>query len=325
MKSKQKENPLNLFKFVSISSGKFLMGSPEDEKGRYKDENQVEVEITKPFEMQETQVTQLQYFTIMEINPATYEGMQKPVHNVSWSDTQKFISKMNELDSEYTYRLPTEAEWEYSCRAGTTTSYSWDDKFSISNYAKFNSNNGPVNVKSLDPNPWGLYDMHGNVWEWTSDWYGETLPGGVDPKGPDTGSLRVVRGGSWSYDARGLRSAYRFDVRPARRSDFLGFRLVRTRISPSSITLLPVSRGETHKSAVEATKMPEGWKRLQNKWIGSAMLRDVGEVDDNILAILLMKEMAEALEESEKFVGDGDCKLRATKAFLALKKFKEWK
>jgi sulfatase modifying factor 1 len=179
IKKKPKENPLKVFKFIPIHlkafkfipihPGKFTMGSQEDKVAQGSGEPQKEVEITKRFEMQDTQVTQLQYSSIMDTNPSTYEGLQKPVQNVSWNDVQDFIKKLNELDKDYTYRLPTEAEWEYCCRAGTTTPYS---NTPLENYAHFNSNDGPINVQSKLPNPWGLYDMHGNVWEWCQDWYG---------------------------------------------------------------------------------------------------------------------------------------------------------
>jgi formylglycine-generating enzyme required for sulfatase activity len=167
-----KEDLLKLFKFVSIQPGKFIMGSPKDEEGRYSDEDQKEVEITKSFEMLETPVTQLQYYSIMDINPSCYEGLQKPVHNVSWNDAIEFCKKLNGLDPDHYYRLPTEAEWEYCCRAGTTTSYSFgNDIKNLDQFAHFNSNYGPINVKFLLPNPWGLYDMHGNIWEWVLDYY----------------------------------------------------------------------------------------------------------------------------------------------------------
>lgn len=247
--TKSKEDPLRLFKFVRIHAGKFLMGSPRDEKGRYSDEDRIEVEITQPFEMLETAVTQLQYFSIMEINPSSYEGMQKPVQNVSWEDCQTFIKKLNEIDPQFRhiYRLPTEAEWEYCCRAGSYSPY-WEP---IEQFAHFNSSDGPVNVKSKRPNDFGLYDMHGNVWEWCSDWYQKKLKGGKDPQGPDIGSLRVFRGGSWSSRARDLRSASRGDAAPGGRDGGLGFRLVRTPVSLGSPTLVP-SESETRESVVEA-------------------------------------------------------------------------
>lgn len=251
MKTKQKENPLSLFTWVSIPAGKFTMGSPESEEGRWNDENQVEVEITKPFEMMETQVTQLQYTTIAGRNPSTYEGIQKPVQNVSWQDATDFCNFLSTvIDSEYTYRLPTEAEWEYACRAGTATKYSCQTD-RLEEYATFDLNDGPENVKTGQANPWGLYDMHGNVWEWCSDWYSEKLEGGKDPKGPKTGSHRVIRGGSWDNPAQLLRSAKRDYGHPDPSCGNVGFRLVRVRTNTlDTITLLPQS--ETREAKVEA-------------------------------------------------------------------------
>lgn len=248
-KNKAEENPLKLFKFIPIQPGKFLMGSPENEENRWADENQVKVEITKPFEMQETQITQIQWDAIMDTNPSAYEGMQKPVQNVSWEDAQEFIEKLNKLNAEYVYRLPTEAEWEYCCRAGTQTPHSCEAE-DLSHFSFFESNDGPLNVKSLQPNSWGLYDMHGNVWEWCQDWYAETLQGGMNPRGPSSGSSRVLRGGSWSSGARYLRSAYRSRAVPGSRRVGVGFRLIRTPVSPGPITLDP--SGKTRASAVDA-------------------------------------------------------------------------
>lgn len=241
---------IQLFKFIPIQPGKFLMGSPKDEEGRFEDENQVEVEITKPFEMQETQVTQLQYFSIMETNPSTYEGMQKPVHNISWQDAESFAHKLNELDRDHFYRLPTEAEWEYCCRAKSKHCYSFGSSSDLHDYAHFDSSDGPINVKTKLPNACGLYDMHGNVWEWCLDWYAQ-LKGGKDPGGPDSGSDRVVRGGSWGHGAQGLRSASRGNDSPGARGGPLGFRLVRIPVSLNSLTL-DSSESETREAKVEA-------------------------------------------------------------------------
>ncbi len=255
IKKQTKENPLNFFKFIPIPSGKFTMGSPESEENRYSDEKQVEVEITKPFEMGKAQVTQLQYYSIMNVNPSTYEGMQRPVHNVSWSAAQKFIEKLNGLDEFYEYRLPTEAEWEYACRAGTKEAYNCPEinqLEALPGHAHFNSSDGPMNVQSKNFNGFHLYDMHGNVWEWCSDWYSNKLEGGKDPKGPKFGSSRVVRGGSWRNYARHLRSAYRYLARPDYRLDSVGFRLVRTPVNLDTLTLLPSEKNETREAKVEA-------------------------------------------------------------------------
>ena len=149
------------------------------------------------------------------------------MENVSWEDVQEFIKKLN-AKGEGTYRLPTEAEWEYACRAGTTGAYSGSNLDEIGWY---NSNSGnkthPVGQKKA--NAWGLYDMHGNVWEWTEDWYGTYSSGNVtDPTGASSGSVRVFRGGSWAGPAENLRSAFRLTYTPSYRYDNLGFRLLRT-------------------------------------------------------------------------------------------------
>jgi hypothetical protein len=268
-KKQTQENPLNLFKFIPIPAGKFTMGSPESEEGRWEDENQVEVEITKPFEMGETQVTQLQYYSIMDVNPSTYEGMQKPVHNVSWNGAQKFIEKLNELDEFYEYRLPTEAEWEYACRAGTTEAYSCPEinqLEALPGHAHFNYSDGPINVKSKNFNGFHLYDMHGNVWEWTNSWYENELKGGKDPKGPKIGSYRVMRGGSWYNVAQFVRSAHRYFDHPGFRYDYVGFRLVRDKICTQKTAqekyqnehiqnLNPVKNADQKNLSIDITKI----------------------------------------------------------------------
>lgn len=155
-------------KFIEIKPGKFMMGSNE-----YEDEKPIhQVEITKPFEMMDAPVTQKQWEEVMGNNPSCFSGPNRPVENVSWHDCQEFIKKMNEKNDGYTYRLPTEAEWEYCCRAGTSTKwFHGDDENGLKEYAHFNSRE-TCDVKTKKPNPWGLYDMCGNVWEWCQDWYG---------------------------------------------------------------------------------------------------------------------------------------------------------
>lgn len=234
------ENPLKLFKFIPIPAGSFLMGSPEDEENRSSDEAQAEVEITKPFEMMETQVTQLQWQSITNSNPSDYKGIQKPVQNISWNDCQAFCEKLNKLDLEYHYRLPTEAEWEYACRSEIRGPYFCRPQY-LEDFAIFDQSEGPENVKSKNPNGWGLYDMHGNVWEWCQDWYAKELKGGKDPQGPKHGSNRVIRGGSWNYDARYCRSASRINDGPDYVISNVGARFVRTKFSLSPIALVPSS------------------------------------------------------------------------------------
>jgi formylglycine-generating enzyme required for sulfatase activity len=164
----------------------------------------------------------------MGANPSRYKGDNQPVENVSWDDIQKFIEKLNAQEGRSIYRLPTEAEWEYAARAGSTTAYHFgDDEAQLGDYAWYKTNAGdtPHPVGQKQANTWGLYDMHGNVWEWVQDWYGPYKADAVtDPKGPDAGALRVVRGGGWYYGARLARSADRLWLHPGSRAGFLGFR-----------------------------------------------------------------------------------------------------
>ncbi len=232
--------------FVLVPSGNFMMGSPMSEAGRDNDEDAYEVTITNPFYMQTTEVTLAQWHEVMgrKFFGARKGSPDEPVVNVSWFDCRDFITKLN-TRGEGVYRLPTEAEWEYACRAGTGTAYSWGDEpdCSLAMYC-----NNPIKceeciqtaksmglepgkaapVKSYGPNPWGIYDMHGNVWEWCADWYAPYPKGSEkDPKGPERGVKRVRRGGSWYKFGWYCRSANRNMGHPAVRLDTLGFRLVR--------------------------------------------------------------------------------------------------
>jgi formylglycine-generating enzyme required for sulfatase activity len=194
------------------------------------------VTFTKGFRMAKTEVTQAQWKRLMGNNPSKFKeaGPDAPVETVSWNDCRAFLVKLNKVSLDrkgITFRLPTEAEWEYACRAGTETAYYFgDDAAKLGGYAWYGENSGmkthPVAQKK--PNAWGLYDMHGNVWEWCEDRYGGYTPGdGTDPHGPDSGSGRVGRGGGWDDFDGDLRAAYRSYGRPA---DFkaspLGFRPV---------------------------------------------------------------------------------------------------
>jgi formylglycine-generating enzyme required for sulfatase activity len=215
--------------FVPIPAGKFTMGSTngsDDERPPH------EVTISKPFEMGKYEATQAQWEAVMGNNPSHFTGeANRLVENVSWEDVQKFIRKLNDSEGGTKYRLPTEAEWEYAARAGSTTTYSFgDDSSRLGEYAWYSGNSGGKThpVGQLKPNAWGLYDMHGNVWEWVQDWYGKYSAELVtDPQGPSSGSGRMYRGGSWHFDARGCRSAYRGYDAPGSRDRFLGFRLLK--------------------------------------------------------------------------------------------------
>ena len=213
---------------VLIPAGKFKMGSPASEKDRNEKETQHEVTLTKPFYMGKYEVTQEQWFEIMGENPSREKGRKLPVTNVSWEDCQEFIKKLN-AKTDGGYRLPTESEWEYACRAGTTTAYSFGDKITPKDANYRDSKIGePVAVGSYKPNAFGLFDMHGNVLEWCEDWHGEYPFAVTDPKGPATGDRRVLRGGSFNDVVSYARSSLRYyGVAPASRNFLNGFRLAR--------------------------------------------------------------------------------------------------
>ena len=223
--------------FVLIPAGTFMMGSPTSETGRSDDEVQHEVRISQAFYMGKYEVTQREWKAVIgECLRCEFPGITNPVTGVSWEDTQEFIKKLNELEREAMYRLPSEAEWEYACRSGVTR----ENTEYLDPIAWYLKNSGgelhPVGQKL--PNKWGLYDMYGNVEEWCEDWYGEKYyqnSANVDPKGPSNGLSRVCRGGSWTDDAVDCRSANRGYCSPSEsdldmphvRPGFLGFRLVR--------------------------------------------------------------------------------------------------
>ncbi|MFH0795706.1 MAG: SUMF1/EgtB/PvdO family nonheme iron enzyme [Candidatus Omnitrophota bacterium] len=217
---------------VLIPPGEFLMGSPASEEGRGNDEIQHTVRITKSFYLGKYEVTQEQWEAIMGNNPSYFKGARNPVEMVSWNDCQEFLGRLNQLISGGGFRLPFEAEWEYACRAGTTTAFHYGDSLSLdqANFYKglFRKNRKETTpVGSFSPNAFGLYDMHGNVWEWCSDWYGEYPTAlQIDPEGPPTGSYRVMRGGAWCYSAFCCRSADRVNCGPAVRQRDFGFRCV---------------------------------------------------------------------------------------------------
>jgi len=215
--------------FVLIPAGKFMMGSPETEKGRFADETQHEVTISKPFYMGKYSVTQEQYEAITGTNPSNFKGVKSPVENVSWEDAQEFCKKLS-AKSGKTVQLPTEAQWEYACRAGTISAYyCGDEEADLARVAWRSLNSGgtthPVGQK--EPNAWVLYDMHGNVWEWCEDLFGE-YPTGVatDRRGSRTGTGRVLRGGSWNSNPWVCRSAVRRSFTPDFRYNDIGFRLM---------------------------------------------------------------------------------------------------
>jgi formylglycine-generating enzyme required for sulfatase activity/serine/threonine protein kinase len=227
--------------FKYIPPGSFLMGSPADEAGREKDEAAFRVTLTRGFYIGVTEVTQDQWRRVMGSNPSHFKrcGRNCPVENVSWHDVQKFIEKLNTRTGTRKYRLPTEAEWEYACRAGTTGPFAFGNCLNtgLANYngryplagcpgGTYISRTLPV--RSFRPNRWGLYDMHGNVWEWCQGWLGEYPRGtAVNPVGSTNRRFRTIRGGSWETDDLVCRSANRNIFRPGGRSVSIGFRLVK--------------------------------------------------------------------------------------------------
>ena len=208
-------------KLILIRPGKFMMGEVDPQ----------EVTLTKPFYMGATPVTQAQYEAVMGANPSFNKGAANPVDTVVWDDAVEFCKKLSAKTSQ-AVRLPTEAEWEYACRAGTQTAFSFgDDESASGDYAWHNGNSGgtthPVGQKK--PNPWGLCDMHGNVWQWCADWFGDyPKQAATDPQGPASGTARVLRGGSWNYAPHDCRSATRGSNSPEGRFVDFGFRVVVT-------------------------------------------------------------------------------------------------
>jgi formylglycine-generating enzyme required for sulfatase activity/dsDNA-binding SOS-regulon protein len=236
--------------FVLIPPGEFTMGSPESEPGRRDDETQHLVRITKPFYLSAYEVTQAQYEQEMGSNPSSSKGDTKPVELVNWHDAVAFFGKLSEREG-VEYRLPTEAEWEYACRAGTTTAYSFgDDVRQLPQYAwcgdHAKNTTHPVGEKL--PNAWGLFGMHGNVREWCQDRYGpyESLKVLSDPTGPALGSARVLRGGAFFTLPLDVRAAFRrFSLQPVNRYHWVGFRLARTYDLSPAVTVPTVDKPGT--------------------------------------------------------------------------------
>jgi len=247
---------------VLVQPGSFIIGSPVDEPGRQDDENQHLVTLTRGYWIAATEVSQALYVEVVGINPSRWVSLLRPVENVTWFDCARFCNQLSEQHgfqpvykiTEDTvdwdpaasgYRLPTEAEWEYAGRAGTSTVFSfgndpsqlhhfgnycdrtceraWRDTTQLDGYCF------TAPIGSFEPNEWGLYDMHGNLWEWCWDWWApfEVLPL-VDPKGPSAGSHKAERGGCWEVGPEMCRQAYRHFVEPDQKRCYLGFRIVRT-------------------------------------------------------------------------------------------------
>lgn len=224
-------------RFRLIPAGSFRMGSPDGEGGRMADEGpRHPVTLTRPFYLGVFEVTQEQYEKVMGASPSCFKGDALPVETVKWTDAREFCRKLSQREPNTTYRLPTEAEWEYACRAGTETAFYWGKIFDEKTDGKFawitfrnHSKQKTQEVGTPEPNAWGLYDMTGNVGEWCEDWYRRySLDEPVDPKGPDSGPGRVFRGGAWDDYPRDSRSAFRNCYKNT--SDYcsssIGFRVV---------------------------------------------------------------------------------------------------
>jgi formylglycine-generating enzyme required for sulfatase activity len=212
--------------FVLIRPGSFTMESDkENEKLAHK------VTLTQPFYLGKYEVTQEQWEKVMGRNPSNFKGAKNPVETVNWKDCQSFMVKLKEKLPGQPLRLATEAEWEYACRAGSTGDYCYGDgEGSLAEYAWYrgNANKTTYPVGEKKPNAWGLYDMHGNVWEWCADWYGDyPATAVVDPQGASSGSFRVLRGGSWSNRADNCRAANRCSLSPSLTNYNVGLRLAR--------------------------------------------------------------------------------------------------
>jgi formylglycine-generating enzyme required for sulfatase activity len=238
---------------VELPPGRFTMGSASSESGRNDDEVLHDVEITRPFLIGQHEVTQQEWRTVMGTSPSQFGacGNRCPVENVTFADAQQFLTKMNARVApsqskapSLRYRLPTEAEWEYACRARTTGPFStgenlttaqanYNGRFPYGSFPAGEYRQKPTPVGAFPPNPWGLFDMHGNVWEWTADWYGpytDNSSGNIDPRGAPTGDKRVIRGGSWYFDANSARCALRYTHAPADKGFSLGFRVAADRV-----------------------------------------------------------------------------------------------
>ena len=245
---------------IEIPAGKFTMGSPAGEKDRQEDEAQISVTLTQSFGLGKTEVTQGQWKEVMGTEPWDGEEFVKadkdcPATFVSYFDAVEFCDTLTEVErkagklkADEEYRLPKEAEWEYACRAGTTTAFSFGDESKLNAHAWWGGfdiealKKGEVKagggnaareqyahtVGTKKPNPWGLHDMHGNVIEWCSDWYDGKLSGGIDPVGPERGTSRVNRGGGWWLVPGLCRSAFRNCSDPSYRYNYLGFRVARS-------------------------------------------------------------------------------------------------
>ncbi len=227
--------PVNM-EFVTIAAGSFEMGAPETEQGSNVNERPVHtVTFENSYQIMTTEVTQGMWFEVMGSNPSHFSGDNLPVEMVTWYQCQEFVTAMNELDEHHTYSLPSESQWEYACRAGTTTRYYWGDDIDetiINDYAWWtgNADDSTHPVAEKLPNNWGLFDMNGNVWEWVEDWHNADYVGAPEDGSPwlsGNSGKRAYRGSSWVGFPKACRSAYRHFIQPDMSYNGLGLRLVR--------------------------------------------------------------------------------------------------
>ena len=209
---------------IWCAPGSFMMGSPLDEAGRFEDEPIHPVTLTKGFWLGKYEVTQAQWESVMSENRSRFKGADRPVDNISWDDCKRFVSKVN-VALGGKARMPTEAEWEYACRAGSSAPVSGNGHLDDMAWYDNNSGSQTHSVGKNQPNAWGFFDMHGNVLEWCFDWFSKPDGQAVDPKGPPVGSFKILRGGCWFFYERDCRSAYRLKREPGIRNSIYGFRL----------------------------------------------------------------------------------------------------
>ena len=288
-------------RFRWLPPGEFMMGSPPDEPERLDTEDpQHRVRFEQGFWLAETACTQALWQAVMGKNPSHFEGEENPVENVSWNDAQQFIEKINRLHPGLELRLPSEAEWEYACRAGTATPF-WFGSELTTDKANYNGNypyaDGPkgeyreetVPARHFQPNPWGLYQMHGNVWEWCEDRWHDDYEGAPEDGQPWlTGGdeeLAVLRGGSWFSFGWYLRSTYRDRGLRGSRNDNSGFRLARgPELQPARSSGTGAASGQPERGTSEADPMQRrgGWNEIGewNKYVGRAKRSVPNEIED---------------------------------------------
>lgn len=209
---------------IWCAPGTFQMGSPAGEQGRISNETLHSVTLTRGFWLGKYEVTQRQWESVMRTNHSRFKYRDNPVENISWHDCEAFVKRIGSAFGGKA-RLPTEAEWEYACRAGSNTPFSGGGDVSEVAWYDENSEHQTHEVGKNKPNAWGFYDMHGNILEWCSDWYSEPKGDSVDPKGPPSGSFKVLRGGCWFFLDSDCRCAYRLKREPNLRNCIFGFRV----------------------------------------------------------------------------------------------------